>query len=269
MLAVFMPVQYWEIFGKGLVGVSVRNLGELSGMEGWPGDWVHVTVVASGSNTFLPLLAAKLKLHQGALVYSTDMIFAGIRHRDLVRQYIKWAEGRYCNYGLTSCQLAHHSFGGATSTCHLVSHRGLPPGVVLHPTGVLHRVVSHCINPTTSAYAVEVEEPPHLALETPVDAPIYENGVLRGEGLYDLGRPSVEVFCQSVFKRSGWVRRRLSAVEYLRALDVPLHLDRVLLPNKHLQSVLAHGLSPSVVSLIIRTLWEVNGGLRWKNPGGP
>ena len=177
-MVVFMPGQYQEIFGDGLVGVSVQSLGELSIMEEWPADWVNVAVVASGSNTFLPLLVAKLKLHQGPFLYSTDVVFARVRHQDLVRQYLKWAETRYRKYGLTSCQLDHHAFGGATSACHLVSHRGLlPTGLDLRPTGVLLPALSHCINPATSVSAVEVEEPPHLDLDALADTLIYENGV--------------------------------------------------------------------------------------------
>ena len=134
--------------------------------------------------------------------------------------------------------MQHASFGGATSACHLISHWGIAD-VDFTPTGVMQRVLKHCINTATSTFGVEVQEPTPLDLPIPYDAPICENGAMRVEGLFDVSRPSSDVICQSMFKASGWVQRKLSPHKYLRVFDMPLKLDEYFASNKHQRGVIA------------------------------
>jgi hypothetical protein len=127
------------------------------------------------------------------------------------------------------------------------------------PTGVMKQLLRHCINMTLSTIGVEVQEPTPLDIPIPYDAPICENGALQVEVLFDVTRPLCKVICQSVFKASGWVQRKLSPCEYLRVFDMPLHLDEHLASNKHQRGLIAHGVSPLVVSAILQALWEVGG----------
>ena len=62
---------------------------------------------------------------------------------------------------------------------------------------------------------------------------------MRVEGLFDVTQPSIGVICQSVFKASGWVQRKLSLHEYLRVFDMPMHLDEYFSSNKHQRGVIA------------------------------
>jgi hypothetical protein len=87
-----------------------------------------------------------------------------------------------------------------------------------------------------------------------------EDGVLRVEGLLDVGSPTLPVICRSVFNASGWVRRSLSAIEYLRAFDMPVGMDARLAKEKGMRSKLLRTVSPLVVSSILRAMWGESGG---------
>ena len=122
------------------------------------------------------------------------------------------------------------------------------------PSGVMQQVLMHCINTATSTFGVEVQEPTPLDSTIPYDAPICENGAMRVEGLFDVTRPLIDVICQSVFKASGWVRRKLSPHEYLRVFDMSLKLDEYFSSNKHQRGVIARSVSPLVLLAMFRAL---------------
>ena len=125
-------------------------------MDWWPADWDQNSVLASGTNLFLPMVVVKLKPHQGLFIYSNDVVFAGTRMRDIARLYIRWTEDRLREYGLHSFQVQQASFGGAASACHLISHREIVD-VDFTPTGVMQRVLMLCINTAMSTFGVEVQ----------------------------------------------------------------------------------------------------------------
>ena len=83
LCAVFMAWQYWGIFSEIVKGDKCKDLEELSRMDWWPADWDQHSVLASGTNSFLPMVIIKLKPHQGLFIYSTDVVFAGTRTRDI------------------------------------------------------------------------------------------------------------------------------------------------------------------------------------------
>ena len=60
--------------------------------------------------------------------------------------------------------LLSSGFGGATSACHLISHWEIAD-VDFAPTGVMQRMLMHCINTATSTFGVEVQEPPHWTFQ--------------------------------------------------------------------------------------------------------
>ncbi len=173
--AVFMAQQYWGIFSEVEKGSICKDLKEWSELDCWPADWEQHSVLASGSDSFLPMMVGKLKSHQGLFFYSTDVVFPGTRMLDLAQLYIKWTKNRLQAYGLRSFQVQHASFGGATSACHLISHREIAD-VDFTPTGVMRRVLKHCIDTTSSTFGVEVQEPTPLDSTIPYEAPICENG---------------------------------------------------------------------------------------------
>ena len=88
-------------------------------------------------------------------------------------------------FELRSFQVQHTSFWGATSACHLISHREIA-NVDFTPTEVMKQVLRHCIDMTSSTFGVEVQEPTPLDLPISYDAPICENGAMRMEGLFDV-----------------------------------------------------------------------------------
>jgi len=86
--AVFMPRHYWGIFSEMEKGYICKDLQEWSEMNPWPTDWEQHSVLASGSDSFLPMVAGKLKPHRGLFFYSTDVVFTGTCMRDLARLYL-------------------------------------------------------------------------------------------------------------------------------------------------------------------------------------
>jgi hypothetical protein len=72
--AVFMARQYWGIFSeveKGYIYIC-KDLKEWSEMDCWPADWEQHSVLASGSDSFLPMVVGgKLKPIR---VYSSTLL---------------------------------------------------------------------------------------------------------------------------------------------------------------------------------------------------
>jgi hypothetical protein len=97
------------------------------------------------------------------------------------------------------------------------------------PPWALLRVLAHILNAASSDATREISEPPPLIDNVP-RTPIKEGELLRQEGLLDVfGATKVKIACPCVFKLTGWAQRPLLAKEVLRAFDVPLNMDAVLL----------------------------------------
>ena len=56
LIAIFMPWQYWGIFSEMEKGDICKYLEDLSRMDWWPADWDQHSVLASGTNSFLPMV---------------------------------------------------------------------------------------------------------------------------------------------------------------------------------------------------------------------
>ena len=77
--------------------------------------------------------------------------------------------------------------------------------------------------------------------------------------------PHLRLLCPCVFKQSGWACRHLTARETLHAFDTPLALDNILLDKSHerqIRSLLPRSITPLVVALVFRALWNTLGGGR-------
>ena len=161
--------------------------------------------------------------------------------------------------------LAHADFGGVTSAFHLISYRGLDASCFV-PQGALAQTLGHIINPASARGGPPIEPP--TCVPTPVPrAPVVLDGLLRGDGLFDVFRPRIEIACRSVFSPTKWVRRQLSPEEFLRTFDVPAMLVDHFLANRHDRSLLLRSLPPLVVAGILRSMWgRVRGGLAGSNP---
>ncbi len=131
---------------------------------------------------------------------------------------------------------------------------------VFCPSDALPRRVAHVISALADAFCREIKVV--AGLKDPLcRAPImHQDNILHPDGLWDVGRPDLHVACRSVFKRTGWVQRHLTPVEFLRLYDMPLGMDEALLGDKHIQDVLVRGISPLIVSLVFRSIWAVGSG---------
>ena len=143
---------------------------------------------------------------------------------------------RHLHYGLASVQVSHEEFGGITSAFHLLSYRNVNPAVFC-TYNVLHRALVHVLNPANNSYGVEISRPTVLIPPHP-RRPVVENLGLRIEGLLDIHRPKLPISFRSVFKKSGWVQRLPLAMEYLRALDMPVGMDEMLCKETGIRSKL-------------------------------
>ncbi len=83
------------------------------------------------------------------------------------------------------------------------------------------------------------------------------------------GATNVQIACPCVFKTSGWVQCSLLAKEVLRAFDIPLNMDAVLLEvcrERHIRGLLFQAITPLVVTSIFRALWSKSGGVEGDVP---
>jgi hypothetical protein len=64
------------------------------------------------------------------------------------------------------------------------------------------------------------------------------------------------VGCCSVFNKMGWVCHPLTALEFLRAYNIPLCMGLLLIGDNHTQVILVRGLSPLVVTAIFCAIWS-------------
>ena len=163
-------------------------------------------------------------------------------------------------YGLSSVVLAHATFGGVSSAIHLIAYRGVHASCFV-PQGALAQTLGHIINPASDTRGQNIEPP--MALQPPVlQSPIVQDGLLRGEGLFDVFRPKLEVACCSVFAPTKWVHRGVSPKELLLIFDIPSALVQHFLANRRDCSLLLRSLLSIVVAAVFRSMWgRVEGGL--------
>ena len=142
-----------------------------------------------------------------------------------MRSLHKWASLQE-QQGLLFSIVAHADFGGITSAIHLMSYKRVDPSVFVAPPS-LPRVLAHIID--AAAPDAAKETPPPTPLDSIPCAPIVSDGVLHSEGLFDVFCPHLRIACPCMFKSTGWAHRPLSACEHLRASDIPLNMDALLL----------------------------------------
>ena len=126
--------------------------------------------------------------------------------------------------------MAYHSeFGGAKSAYHLLVSRGVPHHA-FKPPPCVPRVLKHLMNAATPGIFQSIPEPVKLQGQVP-RAPVVVDGLMRTEGLLNVYLKHRVVACPSVFSPTKWVKRCLSPYELLRAFDMPMKMDKFLLPQ--------------------------------------
>jgi hypothetical protein len=179
------------------------------------------------------------------------MMFTGRRQYDLDRLYRSWTT-HDITLGLDSVVVRHAEFGGVTSAFHVVSFRGVNRSVFT-PTAPLPRTLRHVLCDTSSSPLQEIAIPSPLYDPQP-RSPIYVDGLMRREGLFDISQPTDHIACPSVFKASGWGRCGLSTTEMLRAFDISPLMDSMLLPHRRARTLLQRSITLLIVTSICRKL---------------
>ena len=264
LLAVNIPVQAAFVtmeMASIFPGYShwLSKISDFEAMSVVPDEWQDYVILGSGSHEFLRLIMPKLRHHAGPFIFANDMIFTGRRQYDLDRLYRSWTT-HDVTLGLDSVVVRHAEFGGVTSAFHVVSFRGVNRSVFT-PTAPLPRTLRHVLCDTSSSPLQEIAIPSPLYDPQP-RSPIYVDGLMRREGLFDVSRPTDLIACPSVFKASGWGRRGLSTTEMLRAFDISPLMDSMLLPHRRARTLLQRSITPLVVTSICRNLWSTRGGRR-------
>ncbi len=165
--------------------------------------------------------------------------------------------GEAAQHSCFASVVRHADFGGVTSGSHLVLSWNVSPESDFVPAPNTPRVLRHIIEPATKGHFPAIEAP--VALQSAKRAPTMVDGLQRIEGLYDVHKPTVDIACPSVFSRTGWTRRPLSRKELLRAFDIPVQMDEVLLDRLRVTDF-CKVLTPLVATSIFRTLWGIDGG---------
>ena len=204
-------------------------------------------IMGSGSIHFLDTFSRETIVHCKGFLYAVTLETRRYaRQRDAHRQLTSWSRA-LADRGLDSHVLRHQDFGGITNAEFLVGHRGFTSSSFV-AREALPRTLGHVINAASSGYFPEIPEPPRV-VDAP-RAPVTRDGYLRKEGLFDVFSPAAQIACPSVFTRSGWVRRGLTASERLRMWDMPLSIDTQTVDKGWLKE-LGHLLTPLVGSAIL------------------
>ena len=142
-----------------------------------------------------------------------------------------------------------------------MSYQRVAPSV-FDPPHLLPQVLRHILDigcPDAAKETARLDP-----LECAPRAPIVMDGLLPAERLYDIFRPHLQIACLCVFKSTGWAEWPLLARKFLRAFDIPLDLDDVLLGQgweQCMHSVLQKAITPFVVTAVFHALWLSMGGL--------
>ena len=246
---VFAPTKFTKCFGLSPPQDWIC-LQELVSSPVLPAMWNASCVLASGSVRFCDSLLSKLQEHVGPFIYTVDMKFARIRTRSLART-CDTIQASLLRHHLHTSLLMHADFGGVTSACHPVGYRNVHREVFT-PFFSLPRTLSHIIDPAAKVHGTEIVVPAPLSLRGRTS--LWDGDALRGEGLYEVGAVKPMVACRSVFKKSGWVKRRLTPKEVLRAFDVPAGLMDSLMQYEFLREVMQQGVPTGVLASVLRAL---------------
>ncbi len=248
MAAIFPQQAHW-----------LSRLSDFEAMTDVLDEWQHCVILGAGSHAFQHLITPKLRRHVGPFIFANNMVFTGRQKYDLDRLYRSW-ETHDVPLGLESVTVQHADFGGVTSAAHVLSFRGVARSIFT-PTAPLPRTLHHVLCDTTQTALQEIVVPSPLFDPQP-RSPIYVDGLMQREGLFDVSRPTAHIACPSVFKASGWGRRGLSATETLRAFDVSPLMDKVLMPHRRARTLLQQSITPLIVTAICRNLWSTGGDAR-------
>ena len=199
----------------------------------------------------------KLRQHVGPFIFANDMAFTGRRDSKKNQLHRSWA-AHDCKMGLESTTVHHTKFRGITSAVHGISFRGVDKSI-FSPSAPLPRTLRHVLSDTTPNATQEISAPAPLTGPLP-QAPIYFDGMMRREGLFDFGKPTEQIACPCVFKPTGWGRRSLLAKEFLCAFDISPLDDAVLLKHRWARMLLHRSITPLIVTAICCNLWNTGGG---------
>jgi len=235
----------------------LSSLTDFELMTSVPDEWQEYAILGLGSHEFLRLIIPKLRHHVGPFILANDMAFNDRRCSDVNRLHRSWAAHDY-KMGLESTTVRHANFGGITSAVHGISFKGVDISIFT-PSAPLPRTLRHVLSDATPDATQEISAPTPLTGPQP-RAPIYIDGMMRHEGLSDIGKPTVPIACPCVFKPTGWGRRSLSAKELLRAFDVSPLDDAMLLTHRRARMLLQRSITPLVMTTICRNLWNTGGG---------
>jgi hypothetical protein len=216
----------------------------------------EAVVLASGSLNFLVGLQ---HMAPARFLFAVDVYFPRVGLRDSERHYRSTAT-RLIREGYMSAILRHADFGGATNAVHLVVSKGFDI-VFARPSSRIPRVIKHHVQTAARGGFPEIDPPCPLPSDA-AHAPLVLEGLGRVDGLYDVTHPALEYAVPCVFKASGWVRRRLTAKEWLTVHDVPLSLISQLEVDTTARNAIALSMSSLIIGHLIQTLWGVAGGGR-------
>jgi hypothetical protein len=85
---------------------------------------------------------------------------------------------------------------------HIISFKGVYCDIFT-PTSPLPRTLRHVLDAAMLDAVQEIPAPRPLPDPIP-RSPIYVDGLMRPEGLFDVTHPSADIACQCVFKATGW-----------------------------------------------------------------
>ena len=247
--AVFAPMKFAKCFGHS-PHLIWKCLQELVSSPVLPTMWNTACILASGSVKFCEPLLTQLQSHTGPFIFAVDMKFQGIRTRSLAGA-CHIIQSKLHQLHLHTSVLIHADFGGVTSACHPVAHRNVHPEVFT-PFFSLPRTLSHIIDPAAKVHGTEIVVPAPLSLRG--RSSLWDGDALRGEGLYEVGAVRPMVACRCVFKKSGWVKRRLTPKEVLRAFDVPPGIMDSLIQYEFFRDMMQRGVSTGVLTSVLRAL---------------
>ena len=226
----------------------------------WPPDPLGQGIyLGSGSraffrSVFLPTIPSLYE--SSSAMFCLDVPFMSSRERNVAKArplvVAEMEQG-----GMEAILLRHADFGGATSAAHLVAYVNVPREAFV-PTSCTPRVLKHLMNSASRCgYAAAIDQPPPWSGDVP-RTPLRWGDLFRTEGLLDAYKPFGLVACPSVFTQSKWTRRCLTHQELLRAFDMPVSMDDLLLESRNFLEF-THCVAPVVTTSIFRAWWGERG----------
>ncbi len=206
LLAVNLPVQATYVT-KDMLALYPQHahwlspLSEFEDMREVPEMWMDYVILGSGSHDYLRLIMTKLRQHVGPFMYANNVVFTGHCQRELEQLYKAWV-AHDSSLNLEAVTVCHAEFGGVTSAKHIISFKGDKRSVFI-PISPLPRTLSHVLDAAMPNAVQEIPAPSPLPDPIP-RSPIYFDGLMHLEGLFDITRPSANIACQSAFKATGW-----------------------------------------------------------------